>query len=1490
MPRALMARRRPLQDTRARRWLQEALGGGAQARRAPAVPASPSLHLVHPALVAAIPPEGHWAICLPHDTHSLDLIFHGVPRGLHPYVFSARCADAGVPGLAAGRFRRQGSIVRVTLTDRRVILLIGKLGVSGFSNQLRRVCGWRCVVDAPACGPACVHQHRHVLVEAEKEVRDVIRQHGAGVPAQLPPRLRSGTQRGLRLGSWNVRKGIATSTNSTARPPLKALELLQILRSRKFDIVAVQEAGEGPQRVIQGDGYYTWYTDTRPGVPGHGLGFFVRECGLRARIAVGLPEGTCEHCLWIRVDGAGRTPDLYIANVYLPVAGAAGTTSSTYAAALDALREDTTHFSGRGEVILMGDFNTRVGRAGAPYERIGQHGENLNASQGGAHERANLLLDFLNAADMYVLNGRRPTAEPEWTRVQHLTGSTNLTQRSIIDYVIAGANTIANNWQGEGFQVLSDDLLGADHRLLQVDLAAWGTARDGNTRSHRRRVFRWNLDRILAGGRATVEERAGLLEAYGEALEGEVGPFAAYAQQCITSGMPRDEVADAVARAWGQAVTRAAHGTIGRRMIIPGVAKAWWDDELRVAVASRRACHARWVAQVSNGDTAAAEQTWREYLQLRRRCKQLATLKQRDYHKQLQTDLSRLLTQDPHMFWRRANTLLGKKGNGNRTRVAAAQDEAGRLHTNDAGIARSFQQHYANLASVRPSDLPLNPHRQAVEAKVQQAAASAVSTGFDNPFTADEVAAAIASLKNGKAVHDDGIPNELIKYGGDAMLRLVRTLFNVMLECETVPGWWRWGTIINLHKAGNPVDPGNYRGITLLSCIGKLFCRCISNRLATSVSLHEGQAGFREGRSCIDNIYTLSDTILQRAAERQLTYVFYLDVRKAFDSTWHDGMWSKLIDKGVSGKLWRTMRNMYAKTRSCVLVNGIRTEYFPIQRGTAQGCTLSPLLFDIFVDGLLEAVEGAGFGVAPAAASSARVGGLMFADDFAGMESSPQRLQQLINTVREYLQMWGLEANILKSAVVTYGFNPAGPNQPDPHPDTNTPTAPAASNHPNQNPHSDTNTQATTAGYNQPTSNPQTDAAIVGRPSSRDPRRRIDSSAPETAPPLDTTRSTAPSLTTAWTWGDALIPVKDSYRYLGVTLHSSCLWTPHVQNVIAKGRAAVAQYGKYLRSRRLSRHVKLVLYKQYVRPVLEYGSEVWWPTDTQSLALERVQLHAARSILGCFEGTATVAVRAELGLQPLAVRRRLARLRWYGLLKSMPSSRLPAAVYSASSQALGGARWQRVWAARMRADWEKQRAMLAAGGEAGTHVPQLDAFYAASGEGAFRKEAQEVVSNAADSAARLEMESRSTLQHLPHISLRRGAIQPYMVHPHQRGVGTWLKMKCRTGTLEVNALLRSRQQEANAACPLCGELESVTHFLISCPAFDERRERLFQRLRGAFRSEAAYQEFRGASDVMMAANVLSDLYWSRLRWLEEANAAVCDFLRDAWDDRQRYIA
>ena len=69
--------------------------------------------------------------------------------------------------------------------------------------------------------------------------------------------------------------------------------------------------------------------------------------------------------------------------------------------------------------------------------------------------------------------------------------------------------------------------------------------------------------------------------------------------------------------------------------------------------------------------------------------------------------------------------------------------------------------------------------------------------------------------------------------------------------------------------------------------------------------MHKGQTGFHVGRSCMDNVCVLNEVVQGRLKEDKVTYAFFLDVKKAYDTVWHDGLWLKLWEMGVRGKVCR---------------------------------------------------------------------------------------------------------------------------------------------------------------------------------------------------------------------------------------------------------------------------------------------------------------------------------------------------------------------------------------------------------------------------------------------------------------------------------------------------------------------------------------------------------------------------------------------------------
>ena len=149
---------------------------------------------------------------------------------------------------------------------------------------------------------------------------------------------------------------------------------------------------------------------------------------------------------------------------------------------------------------------------------------------------------------------------------------------------------------------------------------------------------------------------------------------------------------------------------------------------------------------------------------------------------------------------------------------------------------------------------------------------------LNRDFTLGEIEKLIKKLKNGKACGADNIVNEYLKNCPVAMKNAIVTLFNLVLKSGVVPSDWCIGMIIPLFKnKGSVDDVNNYRGITLLSVLGKLFTSALNSRLSAYLeslsALGEDQAGFREGYSTLNHIFVLHcliDFYLQRKKETVL--------------------------------------------------------------------------------------------------------------------------------------------------------------------------------------------------------------------------------------------------------------------------------------------------------------------------------------------------------------------------------------------------------------------------------------------------------------------------------------------------------------------------------------------------------------------------------------------------------------------------------------------
>ena len=210
-------------------------------------------------------------------------------------------------------------------------------------------------------------------------------------------------------------------------------------------------------------------------------------------------------------------------------------------------------------------------------------------------------------------------------------------------------------------------------------------------------------------------------------------------------------------------------------------------------------------------------------------------------------------------------------------------------------------------------------------------------------------------MKSGKACGIDNVRNEFLKNCSQDMVLFITDLFNFVLNSGIILLDWCIGLIIPIYKKKEcENNPDNYRGITLLSCVGKLFTAALNCRITKFLeltgSLGDEQAGFREGFSTMDYVFVLHSIINIYLSKKKRLYCSFIDYKKAFDLVDRASLWKKLLGNGINGKILTVIINLYEKAKSCVLLHDQKSSLFSCNIGVRQGENLSPILFAIYLN------------------------------------------------------------------------------------------------------------------------------------------------------------------------------------------------------------------------------------------------------------------------------------------------------------------------------------------------------------------------------------------------------------------------------------------------------------------------------------------------------------------------------------------------------------
>lgn len=322
--------------------------------------------------------------------------------------------------------------------------------------------------------------------------------------------------------------------------------------------------------------------------------------------------------------------------------------------------------------------------------------------------------------------------------------------------------------------------------------------------------------------------------------------------------------------------------------------------------------------------------------------------------------------------------------------IRQIKDKNGRVLTDPVIIRRRWRDYYEELLNHE------NPRLRRGEGVGME--------GEIEPISEVEVREALKKMKNGKAVGPDQIPAEVWKSLGEEGIRLLTEFLNMVMIKEIIPNEWRESLLVPIFKVKGDIQScNNYRAVKLTSHTMKLLERVLDKRLREETEVCSEQFGFMKGRGTMDAVFALRQVMESYRDKQRELYMSFIDLENAYDWVPRSEVWRSMRSKGVKEKYVKVVQDMYREVTTRVKSTVGTTEPFPVRVGLHQGSVLSPYLFNLLMDVLVEEV------------TKEAPWSMLFADDIVLVSESREELQERLELWRGLLEDYGLKVSRQKT-------------------------------------------------------------------------------------------------------------------------------------------------------------------------------------------------------------------------------------------------------------------------------------------------------------------------------------------------------------------------------------------------------------------------------------------------------------------------------------------
>ena len=307
-----------------------------------------------------------------------------------------------------------------------------------------------------------------------------------------------------------------------------------------------------------------------------------------------------------------------------------------------------------------------------------------------------------------------------------------------------------------------------------------------------------------------------------------------------------------------------------------------------------------------------------------------------------------------------------------------------------------FKTHFEQL---------LNPPGVALEADIDEQSVHTIPI-LDSSITEFEVQCVVNELKANKASGTDGLSPGIFKLLPATWISLITYLFNLVFIEGVYPENWCFSKLTVLFKKGNSSLCDNYRGISVMNTLAKIYDSILCKRLELWFSPFREQAGAQKGRSCEEQIATLRLAIDIAKHKKQKLFIVYVDFSKAYDLISRTKLIEILKGMGCSPRIMKAIMAIYSSTKN-VLGNTIIVSILGLKQGSPMSC----LLFIIYLNELVRLYRNQ----CPVDGFLDWLHCILFMDDTAIMATSKEKCIEKIKIMIDFCNRYGMKINFSKT-------------------------------------------------------------------------------------------------------------------------------------------------------------------------------------------------------------------------------------------------------------------------------------------------------------------------------------------------------------------------------------------------------------------------------------------------------------------------------------------